>query len=155
MPSTPYAAVLLWVMFFASFAGWRAFATSVVIAADWVLFNAPYWGFSPGTAVGLRYTDTWALTDLAALVAVLYIAQWRWWGFAIAGLLLSQIWIYALIDAGAAFAPLSILLDALFIAQMAVLFMVGGRHCGNSLLHIWSVLSRVLRTSLWSPCKGG
>lgn len=155
MPSLPFAVLLLAAVLCSSFGGRRAFAIGMVIAADWVLYNAPWWGYDPATAIGLRYTDGWAVVDLLALIAVLSIAQWRWWGFAIAGILLVQIWIYALIDAGVAFTPASKALDALFLAQLTVLFMAGGRGCGGCLLHLWTIFHRLLRVPGRSPCEGG
>lgn len=160
MPSLPYAVLLLVTMFISSFAGWRTFATSAVIGADWVIFNAAWWDISPAalsSSMGAEFshTDIWALTDLAAMVAVVCIAPYRLWSFAIAGFLLLQIGIYGLLDAGTPWSMVTVVLDALFLAQLAVLSGKGGRRCGNSLRSVWAAFSSLLLGPHRAPCQGG
>lgn len=162
MPSLPYAVLLFASVLLASCAGKRAFAVGMVITAVWVSYNAAWWWPSASPAalaylagVEMTHAEAWALTDLLAVIVIIPASGYRWWGFALAGVLLMQMVAYALIEAGAAFAPSSIVLDALFLAQLAVLFMVGGKHRDRLLLSLRGILHRLRRSIPQAQCSGG
>lgn len=119
-----------------------AFFASVAIFVGWVLFNSAWWGTSPAgllndAGIGVSHADVWSITDLAIGAIILYTGQCRWWSLSLWALLTAQVLLHCFYQfAGLAFASYSFALDVLFLGQLAVLFMIGGRSIVDHLLNL-------------------
>lgn len=108
---------------------WGAFPASLAIFCGWSICAPLTW--SPYAihiwVPGLSYADVWAITDLLVASIILATGGTRWWSLSLAGVLWLQIALHTLHQyAGIEFAPYSVALDTLFLAQLAIIFTTGG-----------------------------
>lgn len=129
-----------------------AFASGLVILLGWALFNLTWTDYAPDlllAEMGIRsnYVDIWSITDMVAGAAILFFGMTRWWALAVYALLLTQVFFHCVyrfyeID----FAAYSMILDGLFLGQVAVIFLIGGGKCGDYLLDLFNNARDVFRS---------
>lgn len=132
-----------------------AFLSGLTILAGWLLYVAAWTPYAPAIWLPwFSHTDIWAMTDLAIAAVILGVARDRWWAMALWGLLFTQILSHVCYQFfGLDFATYSTMLDALFLGQLSVFFMLGGGRIvdfvSDSYDHGW----HVLRPSRTAPSK--
>ncbi|GAA0730014.1 hypothetical protein [Sphingomonas japonica] len=110
----------------------RSFVSAGLLCAGWWLFIASWSDTPPASlfwAIGLPVepVDIWAVTDALCAAIILALAYQYWWGKALWALLVCQLALHVIHQhGGLGFAPYSAALDVLFLAQLAVLFLLGG-----------------------------
>lgn len=135
-------------------AGRKPFIGALAVLACWGFYNSIWFegglGFRLWSALspyGVGYVDIWAMTDLCLAALVLYLARTQWWGLAIWAVILIQMGFHVAHQfAGLGFSPYSVALDALFLGQLAVFFMLGGGSCVSLVLDWISDLRNVFHS---------
>lgn len=104
-----------------------AIVSGFAILLGWILFVASWTEYAPAHYLPLDHTDIWAITDLLIAGVILAVAQARWWAITLWGLLFTQIVFHVCYQFfGLGFSTYSTVLDALFLGQLSVFFMLGG-----------------------------
>jgi hypothetical protein len=119
--------------------------TAGVLAVNWLLF-ASYWIYAPASpafllyamGVQVRHEDTWALVDLASLVAVGWRCRNVWWSPILWSVYLVTLTMHVIARANdLMYLDYDEVLDAALIIQLAVIFMLGGGGCADRLSDCW------------------
>lgn len=147
--------LLLGAVFFAAFAPkdqrGDAVAASLVLLFVWILYVASWTSWSPAaflrslTGMSVKSPDVWMYTDALAGGAVVLVAFQRWWGWALWASFVGMFVTHVAKSVGLlGFGPYSDILDGLFLAQVALLYLIGGRGVGDR-LHRYLDRLRVVR----------
>jgi len=114
-----------------------AIVSGLAILGGWLLFVSSWTRFAPAHVfTWLSYSDIWAMTDLAVAAVIGVVARDRWWGKALWSLIFAQVCLHVAHQyLGLNFASYSMFLDALFLGQLAVFYMLGGGAIVDFLSH--------------------
>lgn len=136
----------------------RAVLAGLLILIGWGLWVCSY---GPNSPAGLLYrlgvkdiehSDVWAMVDALTSTAILAMAYHTRWGWGLWGAIVCQIVMHGANRYGGLPYPAYLTaLDALFLAQLAILFSVGGRGCADTLSAICRHGRHVLRSPRSTP----
>lgn len=156
MASLPYAVPLLLAVLYASLSNKRAFAVGTVMTAGWLLYIAAWWEYSPAaifsmSGIYVDHQDVWAMTDMAVAIYIVLKANRTKWAGGLFWLLVAQVTFHCFYKyAGLSAGLYETALNTTFLAQVAALFMAGGRRSADRLLdildHAWHVFCEAWST---------
>lgn len=120
--------------------------SGLAIFGGWILFALAWTDYAPNRFfTWFEYSDIWAITDLITAGVILALAGDRWWGRVLWGLFFAQIIMHVVYQHSVLdFATYSAFLDALFLGQLSVLFMLGGNRIGDLVSHCHDYVRHVL-----------
>ena len=130
-----------------------AMVSGLAILITWGLYVSAWSDVSPAgvlmlTGIEVEHVDAWALTDLVLSVVIIATAFDREWGWMLWSLIIAQIAMHVQYQRGAwDWAAYEIGLDATFLAQLAVLFWLGGRGVGDLLSNPGGHVRNVFRAA--------
>lgn len=158
MANLPYAVPLLAAVLYASLSNERAAAVGTVMMAGWLLYIAAWWEYSPAaifsmSGVYIDHQDAWAITDMLVAIYVVLKANGTRWACALFWILVLQVAFHCFYKyAGLSAGLYETALNTTFLAQVAALFMAGGRKSADRLFDIFAHSRHVLRKA-W-PASG-
>lgn len=123
------------------------------LLVSWGLFVSAWADVSPAGVLLMAHIEVdhatlWSITDLVLSVFILGLAFDRWWGWALWSLLVAQIAMHVQYQSGGwDWAAYEKGLDATFLAQLAVLFWLGGKGVVDHLSDIRDHVRNVFRAT--------
>jgi len=134
---------------------------SAVVAINWLLF-ASYWIYQPaspafvvwgiadrlGFDLPVKHEDMWALADLASLMVTAWWCRPYWWSPLLWSMYLACLCVHAVAWVnGLEYLDYRYALDGALVVQLAVLFLIGGDGCADSVSDLCRRVRDVVRTA--------